>query len=134
MAIQDTFSIASSVARHGWRSVQKPTREVTVGFGDVVDAINPLNHIPFVSEFTGNDISPVVSMAGSFLLGGPLGLAVSVINAVFEEATGHSMVGSAVRTAFGEDGATATAARAYQRVDASAIANANKHHPQSWTV
>lgn len=43
----------------------------------VIDTINPLQHIPFVSylyrEITGDTITPDAQFAGGFLFGGPIG-------------------------------------------------------------
>jgi hypothetical protein len=45
-------------------------------FGDIIDVINPLQHIPVVStiywELTGDKISPAARMAGGALFGGPI--------------------------------------------------------------
>lgn len=63
-------------------------------FGDVLDAINPLNHIPIVSDIvkeqTGASISPVSRMVGGALLGGPIGFVASLASVIFEDATGQS--------------------------------------------
>ena len=61
-------------------------------FSDVLDAINPLNHIPVVSDIysnlTGEKASPGARLAGGALFGGPIGLAVSVASLIFEEGAG----------------------------------------------
>jgi hypothetical protein len=81
----------------GWHSVQKPTVEVdSLSFDHVLEAINPLNHIPVISEMTESSpetepLKEVTQLAGSFLLGGPLGFAVTAINSVMKEATGTSL-------------------------------------------
>lgn len=53
-----------------------------VSFGDVIDTLNPLQHIPVVGEayrsMTGDGISPQARIAGGALWGGPLGLVASV--------------------------------------------------------
>jgi hypothetical protein len=89
---------ADTVARpQGVRSVQKNTqRHDDLSFGDVLEMINPLQHIPLVSNLyqnaTGTKISPLAHMIGGAILGGPLGFAVAGINAVFEEGTGRSLL------------------------------------------
>lgn len=54
-----------------------------LSFGDLVDTLNPLQHIPVVSEIyrglTGDDISPAARVAGGGLYGGPIGLFASII-------------------------------------------------------
>jgi len=53
-----------------------------VSFGDIIDTLNPLQHIPVVGEayrsMTGDSISPQARIAGGALWGGPLGLVASV--------------------------------------------------------
>ncbi len=80
----------------GIRSVQKGSQNYAdISFGDFLDLINPLQHIPLVSNLyqnaTGDKISPVASMIGGAILGGSLGFAMAGIHAVFEEATGKNL-------------------------------------------
>ncbi|MBC7101793.1 MAG: hypothetical protein H5U13_01000 [Parvibaculum sp.] len=53
-----------------------------LAFGDIIDTLNPLQHIPLVSEvyrgLTGDGISAHARIAGGTLWGGPLGLVASV--------------------------------------------------------
>lgn len=66
-----------------------------LGFGDIVDTVNPLQHIPVVStlyrEITGDAISAGARIAGGGLFGGVLGLASSAVNAVVEAGTGKDL-------------------------------------------
>lgn len=80
------------------RSVQKPTVCYDdVCFGDVLEALNPLNHIPVVSNYMedgaapDNPVMPLAKMLGGGLIGGVFGLIGAAINVVFEEATGGSV-------------------------------------------
>jgi len=61
----------------------------------VIDAVNPLQHIPGVSsayqETTGDTMNPVASMAGGFLFGGPIGLIAGAASSFLEMATGKSV-------------------------------------------
>ena len=61
-------------------------------FADILDVINPLQHIPVVStlyrEMTGDTLSAGARIAGGALFGGPLGLFASIIDAAIEEETG----------------------------------------------
>ena len=63
-------------------------------FGDVLDAINPLNHIPIVSDIfsaaTGHTASAASKLVGGTLLGGPIGFIASLANVIYEDATGTS--------------------------------------------
>lgn len=64
-------------------------------FWDVLDIINPLQHIPIVSsiyrELTGDEIATAPRLAGGFLFGGPVGLAASGINVAIKGFTGNDM-------------------------------------------
>jgi len=61
-------------------------------FGDLIDVVNPLHHIPFVSTFyreaTGDDIAAAPRVMGSTLFFGPLGFAGAIANVMVEESTG----------------------------------------------
>lgn len=65
------------------------------GFGDILDVINPLQHIPVVSniyrELTGDDIGPLPRIAGGALFGGFVGAAVSLVNVIIENGTGKDI-------------------------------------------
>ncbi len=65
-------------------------------FGDFLDLINPLQHIPIVGTLyraaTGDDISMGSSILGGGLFGGILGAGAAVVNAVIKEATGGEIV------------------------------------------
>lgn len=61
-------------------------------FNDLIDIVNPLQHIPVVSTFyretTGDEISAAPRVMGSTLFFGPLGFAGALANVVIEENTG----------------------------------------------
>ena len=58
-------------------------------FGDVLDVVNPLHHIPVVGhlyrKLTGDVIAPALRIAGGALFGGPLGAAFAAANVVFQQ-------------------------------------------------
>ena len=64
-------------------------------FWDLLDVINPLQHIPIVSSIyrrlTGDEISPHARILGATLYGGPIGLIASTQIALLEQASGHSI-------------------------------------------
>src|SRR3546814_5076837 len=64
-------------------------------FGDFLDIINPLQHIPIVSTIyraiTGDTIQPGSRIAGDTLFGGPIGLVGGVIDAMVQESTGKDI-------------------------------------------
>ena len=69
-------------------------------FKDVLDAVNPLQQLPVVSTayraVTGDVISPISSLVGGFLFGGPIGLIAAAVNSGLEAATGHDLAGHAL--------------------------------------
>ena len=70
-----------------------------LSFRDVLDLVNPLQHIPLVGnlyrKFTGDTIDPAIRVAGGALFGGPLGAVLSLGSLVVEQvhtaATGSPM-------------------------------------------
>jgi hypothetical protein len=73
-------------------------------FDDLLDVVNPLQHIPVVStvyrELTGDQIGTPARVLGGGLYGGAAGVAGSVANAMLEEASGRD-VGGHVMAAVG---------------------------------
>ncbi|MCA1907003.1 MAG: hypothetical protein LDL39_01445 [Magnetospirillum sp.] len=69
-------------------------------FWDLLDVVNPLQHIPIVNEIyqdlTGDKIGVAARLAGGGLLGGPIGLVASAIGCLVEEETGDSIGGHVV--------------------------------------
>src|SRR5690606_26918877 len=55
-----------------------------LSFGDLLDTVNPLQHVPVVSEIyrhlTGDRIGPEARVAGGLLYGGPIGAVASVFS------------------------------------------------------
>lgn len=81
--------------------------EESLGFEDLLDVVNPLQHIPIVSniyrEMTGDEISAPARILGGFLFGGPIGFVASAANAIAEEATGRDLGEAAIATLFGDE-------------------------------
>lgn len=77
-----------------------------VSFDDLVDTINPLQHIPVVStlyrEMTGDDLSPQARMAGGAIYGGPIGFVTSMIDSAIDAITGDDIGGHIYASLFGE--------------------------------
>ena len=69
-------------------------------FQDVLDTINPLKHIPVISDLMESDNTtekPSVGskLAGGLLFGGPIGFVAALANEIFEEATGKGVASAA---------------------------------------
>ncbi|CAO3414504.1 hypothetical protein [Azospirillum argentinense] len=81
--------------------------EAEMSFGDFLDIINPLQHIPIVNtiyrEITGDTIKPSSKVIGGILFGGPLGGMASIANAVVEQAQGKD-IGGQIMASLGFDG------------------------------
>ncbi|ANC92711.1 hypothetical protein A6A40_12915 [Azospirillum humicireducens] len=71
--------------------------KMSLGFDDLIDAVNPLQQLPVVSsvyrEATGETISIPARLAGGFLFGGLPGLIGSAAMVAFEEITGDTVLG-----------------------------------------
>ncbi len=82
-----------------------PPQEFTLD--DVIDIINPLQHLPIVSilyrEITGDEIKPAMRILGDIGYGGPTGFLSSVGQVLFEAIFGDDMAGTAIALITGED-------------------------------
>ena len=71
--------------------------EKPFGFGDLVDMVNPLHHVPLLGnlyrEVTGDEIRDISKIMGGAVYGGPAGAASGVINAAVKEETGSDIPG-----------------------------------------
>jgi hypothetical protein len=83
-------------------------------FWDVLDVINPLQHIPILSniyrEISGDTMTAVANIAGSMLFGGPVGGGIAVASEIAKDAMGE---GGETQTALVE---TQKAAQAYGKM------------------
>lgn len=66
-------------------------------FSTLLDIINPLQHIPLVSnlyrELTGDEIEPAARLVGGAVFGGPIGFASATANVLIEQASGDDVLG-----------------------------------------
>ena len=76
-------------------------------FWGFLDVINSLQHVPVVNaiyrEITGDEIKPPAKMIGGAIIGGPIGLAVAMTDAIVKDATGKDMGGHARAMFRGEE-------------------------------
>ena len=77
-----------------------------LGFADLLDAINPLQHLPIVGTLyralTGDTIGDTARMAGGALYGGPAGLVGALANLMVEKETGRDIGGAALAWVSGD--------------------------------
>ncbi len=75
-------------------------------FGDFIDMINPLQHIPLVNlayrALTGDQIGGAAQVVGGALFGGPIGAIAGTASAIIEHQTGHSTTDVAISAFSGE--------------------------------
>lgn len=78
------------------------------GFGDLIDIVNPLQHIPLVGtlyrHITGDQIRPSSSVIGGAIFGGALGAAGSLANVIIKEESGRDLGEHAIHLARAESG------------------------------
>jgi hypothetical protein len=67
------------------------------GFGDLLQALNPLQNLPVVGtiyrELTGQTIEPSARVIGGLIYGGPIGMASALVNAIVEDDSGKDIGG-----------------------------------------
>lgn len=107
---------------------ERPIQEKNTSFGfkDLVDMVNPLQHIPILNiayrEITGDEIKPIGKIVGGAVFCGPMGVAGGIIDAIVTQETGKDMAGNAL--SFVEKGTNQedfaikarSVAQAYERV------------------
>lgn len=88
---QDQIQSLTKSADQTSSTAPKPEAD-DFGFEDLLDMINPLQHIPVVStlyqDITGDTISAPAKIVGGGIFGGVTGLAGSVVDAIIEEVSG----------------------------------------------
>ncbi len=76
-------------------------------FLDLLDIINPLQHIPVIStiyrKITGDELSPGARIAGATLFGGPIGAAIAMVDTAVEHKSGRDMGGNVMAALIGDD-------------------------------
>lgn len=76
------------------------TEAESFGFGDLIDIVNPLHHIPLVNHLyegvTGDTIKPSSRIIGGAIFGGVAGAAAGIANVIVEEETGKDLTGNMV--------------------------------------
>lgn len=103
-------------------------------FGDFLDIINPLQHLPVVGTLyraiTGDKIKTPEKLAGDTLYGGPLGLVSSLADVAFESATGKNF-GDTVLSLFSRHHDEKPAAVAEQPAPSAPVRSAQSSDPDT---
>lgn len=96
----------------------------SLSFADIIDAINPLQHIPIISSIyralTGDEISPAARIAGDAIYGGPIGLVSGVANSIIENETGKDIGANVIAAVSGDTPQPVQLASAVQPTDGTA--------------
>jgi hypothetical protein len=83
-------------------------------FADLLDIVNPLQHIPVIStlyrSITGDEIGAPEKIAGDTLYGGLVGLFASLADTAFKEITGNYVGDTVLAFLTGDDAPVQTAA------------------------
>jgi hypothetical protein len=84
-----------------------PGPEADLSFADLVDILNPLQHVPLLSSLyravTGDEIQPSAQIMGATLYGGPIGFAAATNLAIVQQAAGDTPGGLLIAALMGED-------------------------------
>ena len=95
MNVKDILSDVSVNARERSDKIRSTAEDNLFGkdglnFRDVIDLINPLQHIPIVGRIyraiTNDDIAPGIRVAGGSLFGGPMGAAFAAAGLMIDKA------------------------------------------------
>ncbi len=74
-------------------------KEEAFSFGDVIDIINPLQHLPVIGtiyrKLSGDTLKPFSNIIGGALFGGPIGAVSSAMNVAIKESTGKDIAENA---------------------------------------
>ena len=96
------------------------------GFADILDIINPLQHIPVIStlyrKLTGDLMSPTAEILGGALFGGIIGAVTSVADVLWTQATGKDF-GDTVYAWLGFDGKNSKTQLAEAKVPPKPVAS-----------
>jgi hypothetical protein len=108
LSYKENSRMAGSIAVWNHDSGSKGTNnsnESGFSFADLLDIINPLQHIPLVNtiyqDITGDEIKSAPQIVGGALFGGPAGAGSALANIIAEEATGQNIMGNVMSLASG---------------------------------
>jgi hypothetical protein len=108
----DYSSSVTSPAASAAPAAAKPSG---FSFGDFLDIINPLQHIPVIStlyrHITGDEIGTPEKIAGDTLYGGVIGLVSSLGDIIFQAITGKDVGDTVYAYLFGNDTQTNVASK-----------------------
>ena len=93
--VDEPDTVASAAEVQAEAKADGKTTDDGLTFADVLDTINPLQHLPIIGtiyrELTGSTLSPTARIIGGGIYGGPLGVVLSMVDATIEEGTGRDI-------------------------------------------
>ncbi|WP_019645081.1 hypothetical protein [Novispirillum itersonii] len=105
--ISENGSRNAELAEYQEASSAQDSDEEGLTFWDVLDVVNPLQHIPIVNtiyrELTGDTIASGAKLAGGALFFGPIGLGFAALDVGVKEMTGAAIDEHVVAMVKGED-------------------------------
>jgi len=103
-----------------------PVQELT--FDDVLDLVNPLQHLPVISTIyravTGDKIKPAMQIMGDLAYGGPEGFVLSCFQVLFSQISGEDLGSHILGFVEGKDSPKVAAAPASDADPAPQLASA----------
>jgi len=104
-------------------------------FWNLLDVINPLQHIPVISTIyraiTGDEITPAAKLAGGALFGGPIGALAAIAGIAVEETTGRDVGEYLASVITGNDNAAPPPGQALQQAQLNLAPPAQTQQTQS---
>lgn len=104
---ESPFQYVMSYSLDGSLETRKEQQSAAYDFYDVLDVVNPLQHLPVVSTLyraiSGDELKDAPRIIGGAIFGGPVGAVTSVANVVVKEETGRDIAGNIFGLALGED-------------------------------
>ena len=90
-----------------YRAIESQTlHKKPYAFGDVIDVVNPLHHLPIVGtlyrNLTGDELHPASRIIGGSIYGGPVGAVSATVNSISEIQTGKDLGDHVMGMARGE--------------------------------
>ncbi len=93
--VDEADTVASAADVQDQARADGKTTDDGLTFADVLDTINPLQHLPIIGtiyrELTGSTLSPAARIIGGGIYGGPLGVVLSMVDATVQEGTGRDI-------------------------------------------
>lgn len=104
--IEDSLSGSQGLDTLAYQATdEKLSQEDQFTFGDLIDIVNPLHHVPVIGhlyrELTGDTIKPIGKIMGGAVFSGPIGVATALVDNVVTHETGKDMASNAFDIALG---------------------------------